>query len=433
MESGFETIGNATLICHDRVPVLVTDPWLTGSAYFGSWTLSHEIPEEQMAAIKRSQFVWISHGHPDHLSPASLQLLKDKKILLPDHAGGKIFNYLRNHGYDVCTLKDRVWMTLSEHIKILNIADFNQDAVLLADINGRLIVNINDAIGPSSVCWLDFVIKTAERYKISFLLALSGFDANMINFFKEDGSQILPAAAQKKLPGQNIAHLTKSLRTRYFIPFSSMHRYQRKDSAWANEYITPLKDYAIGFQSKTAEIFPAFIRYDCVNDKVEEIKPPEKIITLKDPEYFKDRWEDPLEKSDIAKLKKYFRAISHLRDFLNFINVRAGGKDNVIMLTQKRFDRGITFEVPRHSLMLAVEREVFDNLLIGNFMKTTLHGKWKTKSENCLYPDFSPYVGKYADGGGAKSKKELARYFGEYKQRILPGILHQLKPVKNEY
>jgi len=32
------------------VPVLITDPWLRGPAYFGSWTFSHQIPEEQMAA-----------------------------------------------------------------------------------------------------------------------------------------------------------------------------------------------------------------------------------------------------------------------------------------------------------------------------------------------------------------------------------------------
>ena len=31
MELGFETIGNATLICYDRTPVLVTDPWIVVS------------------------------------------------------------------------------------------------------------------------------------------------------------------------------------------------------------------------------------------------------------------------------------------------------------------------------------------------------------------------------------------------------------------
>ena len=81
MDIGFETIGNAILLVHDTRPVLVTDPWIKGSAYFGSWTRAHEIPEEQMEAILQCEYVWVSHGHPDHLSMESLRLLKDKKIL----------------------------------------------------------------------------------------------------------------------------------------------------------------------------------------------------------------------------------------------------------------------------------------------------------------------------------------------------------------
>jgi len=67
MDIGFDTIGNATVICYDQGPILATDPWVQGSAYFGSWTHSHVIPEEQMTAILRSRFIWFSHGHPDHL------------------------------------------------------------------------------------------------------------------------------------------------------------------------------------------------------------------------------------------------------------------------------------------------------------------------------------------------------------------------------
>lgn len=64
MDLGFETIGNACLICHDNGPVLATDPWIKGSAYFGSWTTSHEIPPEQQAHVKACKYLWISHGHP---------------------------------------------------------------------------------------------------------------------------------------------------------------------------------------------------------------------------------------------------------------------------------------------------------------------------------------------------------------------------------
>src|SRR6185503_10796774 len=185
MDLGFETIGNATLICHDKIPVLVTDPWITGAAYFGSWTRSHEIPAEQMENILRSQFVWISHGHPDHLSAESIELLKGKKFLLPDHVGNRIFDGLSALGLDVHILKSRQWTSLSDRIRVLSIADYNQDGILLVDLNGTLIVNLNDA---SDRGWGRFIRKVVRGYKASFLLKLSGFgDAEMIHLFDEEG------------------------------------------------------------------------------------------------------------------------------------------------------------------------------------------------------------------------------------------------------
>jgi hypothetical protein len=62
----------------------------------------------------------------------------------------------------------------------------------------------------------------------------------------------------------------------------------------------------------------------------------------------------------------------------------------------------------------ALEYEVFDDLLIGNFMKTTLHGRWPNSR---LYPHFSPYVAKYADNGRARTAEELHAYFAEYRRR----------------
>jgi len=168
----------------------VTDPWITDSAYFGSWVASHRIPDEQMEAIKACPFVWISHGHPDHLNAASIGLFRGKTILLPNHHGGRIRRDLEAQGYRVQVLEDRVWVNVSDRIKILCIADYFQDAVLLIDINGHLLVNTNDAIDRG---WGRFVRKIIRGYPVSFLLALSGFgDADMINFYDEGGAAIPP-------------------------------------------------------------------------------------------------------------------------------------------------------------------------------------------------------------------------------------------------
>ena len=47
----FETIGSAIVIAYDDRPVLTTDAWVDGDAYFGSWGLDYEIPAAQMHAI----------------------------------------------------------------------------------------------------------------------------------------------------------------------------------------------------------------------------------------------------------------------------------------------------------------------------------------------------------------------------------------------
>ena len=44
---GLNTIGNATIIAYDKIPIISTDPWLNDDeAYFGSWSLSHRIPKK---------------------------------------------------------------------------------------------------------------------------------------------------------------------------------------------------------------------------------------------------------------------------------------------------------------------------------------------------------------------------------------------------
>lgn len=412
MNIGFETIGNATVIAYDNIPVLATDPWVQGSAYFGSWRMSHKIPSEQLEAVKSAKYIWFSHGHPDHLNPDSLPLFRNQMILLPDHVGGRIKNDLENDGFKAEILPNREWVKLSENIKIMCICDYYQDAVILIDVNGRLIINTNDAIDRG---WGKFARKISRDYKIKFLLALFGHgDADMINFHHETGIFIEPKAAKRLPVGTTMAKVAESWGANYVLPFSSMHKYQRTDSIWASKYITDLKDYAIGFKSNTVELLPAFIGYDCETDDITEINPPEEEDVLYEPEHFGDNWSEELTKEESELVKGYFKKIEHLGTFLDFINVKVGGKDNMITFTGKKFHRGLTFEAPRQSLVNAVDWRIFDDLLIGNYMKTTMHGKW---SKSHLYPDFTPYVARYSDNANVHTKEELRRYFDEYRKR----------------
>lgn len=412
MDLGFDTIGNATLIVHDKGPLLVTDPWVAGDAYFGSWTLSHEIPEEQLSSIKRCPFVWFSHGHPDHLNAGSLPLFRGKTILLPDHHGGRIRQDLEREGYRVRVLEDRVWVRLSDRVRVLCVPDYNQDAILLVDVGGTLVVDLNDA---NDRGWGTFVRRTVKQFERSFLLALCNYgDADMMNFHDEQGGFIEPRAAARWPIGALVNEKLRTYGTTGFIPFSSLHRYQRTDSIWANRYCASIDDYDAGFDPSLGELLPAFVRYDALTGEHREIGPAETADVLREPKEFGDDWSELLEAEDVKLARRYFRSIEHIATFLDFVNLRVGKKDHVIALGARHFDRGVTFEAPRHSLVTALRYEVWDDLLIGNFMKTTLHGRWPAVS---LYPDFTPYVAKYADNGRAKTMEELDAYFKAYRRR----------------
>lgn len=416
MDLGFETIGNACIIAHDHGPVLATDPWLHGEAYFGSWILSHEVPAEQIANVKACRFLWISHGHPDHLSLPSLEQLRDKTILLPDHVGGRIARDLRGMGYQVQVMTCGQWLQLSPRLRVACIANYNQDAVLLLDLDGHLLIDANDAgdRGASR-----FLARELPRFrKSTFLACLTGYgDADMIHFFDEQGRPIPPLAAQRLPVGPQIAAILHHYGIRYFVPSSSMHAYNRTDSMWANEYATPLSAHTEGFASDRAECLPAFIQYDLLRGSHRCIEPRPNPIAPKPPEAFGDDWSTPLEPADVAKLRAWLLRVEHLRTFLGYVNFRVGGKDHVIDVAPEH-RRGITFATPRQSLLQAVEWNAFDDILIGNFCRTTMHGDWFGKQgADALYPGFTPFVTKFGDNGCAWSKTELQAYFAEYARR----------------
>jgi hypothetical protein len=407
----FETIGNATLIVHDGRPLLATDPWLFGSAYFGSWILSHEVQEEQLASVRSCPYLWISHGHPDHLHVPSLETVADKTILLADHVGSRIKDFLAGDGYRVKVLPDRQWVPLSRRVRVMAIADPYQDSVLLVDMDGVLIIDANDC---NDRGWGPTARREARRSKRPILLALAGFgDADMINYFDQDGNRIPPRAARQIPPGIGIMSKMHNLGAQAYVPFATMHRYQREDSIWANQYTTPLDAFSLGFTDADRELLPAFIRYDVASHTVTPIDPPENLIVPKPTTDFGDDWSERLDPSEVEVIGDYFDGFDLLDDVVDTITFRVGGIDHEFTVGCDT-GRSIRFDVPRRSLVDTARWKIFDDLLIGNFMRTTLFGDWPTKS---LRPEFTSRVAKYSDNGLAHTRSDVERYLAEYRSR----------------
>ena len=268
---GFETIGNATVTVFDDNPVLTTDPWINGNPYFGSWSYAYNIPNEQKKNILSSKYVWLSHGHPDHIDPDSLDLFKDKTFIVADHYGDRIYNDLKSR-FKCIKLKSNEWFNLSKNIRIKSFADWNQDSSLLIEIAKKnILFNLNDGSG---LGWSKEIKKIISSYKNKFLLKLINWgDADMINFFNHHNEFILPLAANKKPCGESYSYYMKKWGCNYSIPFSAFHKYTREDSIAMNKFCTPLKEHYKDFNNQVGEMLPAFIIWDGKTETYKEIKP----------------------------------------------------------------------------------------------------------------------------------------------------------------
>tara|TARA_Y100000768_G_scaffold386934_1_gene376626 strand:- start:1228 stop:1878 length:651 start_codon:yes stop_codon:yes gene_type:complete len=190
-----------------------------------------------------------------------------------------------------------------------------------------------------------------------------------------------------------------------------------------NKFTTPLKKHYEGFNNKEGEMLPAFIIWDTIKEKYTEINPSTNSDIAKSASDFGDNWNDDLDEEDKSLIKNYFNKFSHIKEKFGLFSFKIGKSELNLKFSGKK--EAIEFNTPRNSLVFAVKHNIFDDLLIGNFMKI------KLINVPSLYPDFTPYVTKYGDNGLSYSKEELEKYFDYYKFNSANYWLDYLK-IKSE-
>lgn len=414
-----ETFGNASLqVCRDGHPVLTTDPWLVGSAYFGSWALDHPLTPAQIERTRNSDFIWISHGHPDHLHPESLKLLpRGKRILLPDHYQPEIRDFLTGEGFDVTVLRYKQWFRLGEDIEVLCIDNWNQDGILIVRAGDALLVNQNDSPLFGEDAFLRRLIRRFDRQK-TYLFSLCAIDADMLNIVDSQDVRVIGPPEERK-PGAiwAAARLADKLGVGNYCCSSSQHVYIRADSIWANPYRIGWQDIKQHWSRPNVALHEPFVTIDLSSGHVTRNHPAQTSdfsqVTDRTDE---DNWEERLTEDEWAEAARFFSRFEILRRHIDFVALTVGGETRRFELRpglQGRARdtlRGFRFNAPRRSLMEAVQSGYFDDMLIGNFMKTEL-------VNTSLYPHFTPLVAKL--GGNAKvfSRAEWRRFWWRYVRR----------------
>ena len=414
----FETMGNAVcLLIEDGTPLIVTDPWLVGTAYFGSWAQDRPLSQNQIASCVAAPYAWFSHGHPDHMHMESIALLsRDTTILLGDHYSTEIRDVFVAEGFrDVRVCPDKQWLHLSDTVRVMSISNINQDTILVVEAGDTIIINQNDSpfFGEDP-----FFRGLVRQYKTSYLLALCAIDADMLNFVDEAGNSMAgPPDARKKGAIWNVSQRCDYLGVKNFCCSSSQHVYVRADSVWANPYRIGWSDMQQHWISRSAKLIEPYVAVELDSGRITRNHPSQQTdFSQVSDTTADDDWAEAMTPQDWSALNAFVSKFETLQSKIDFLEFVVAGESRRFFLTpgartkSPARQRGIVFQVPRRSLMDTVKYGFFDDLLIGNFMKTRL-------VNTTMYPYFSPRIAKY--GGNAKvyTQTELARFYWHYFKR----------------
>lgn len=201
---------------------LLTDPWLVGPAFMGSWT--HYPPCHVKVDSLKPDAIWISHEHSDHFhEPTLKRFARTIPIYVPDFPNRRMVNRLRELGFTRV-----VAMPFGQPFDIgggIRLTCFEpgglwNDAVVLVEIDGFRFLNLNDA-GlnrriAASVAPVDVIASSFSPGASGYPLTWTHLDeqqkqsiierarAGILNMLKEavamyGGTQVLPYAGHFSL------------------------------------------------------------------------------------------------------------------------------------------------------------------------------------------------------------------------------------------
>lgn len=130
---------------------ILTDPWLTEGAYFGTWFHTHILSEAGISPVafpKDIDYLFLSHEHQDHLDPATLRHFPHNiPVVICKFSTPKFRRYLEGLGlHNIWEIPSGQQLQLGDGLTltIFSTAEYTNDAALLVEGEGCRLLNETD-------------------------------------------------------------------------------------------------------------------------------------------------------------------------------------------------------------------------------------------------------------------------------------------------
>lgn len=211
-------INHACLLIKMGDVTFATDPWIHGSAFCNGWWLAKSSPTDAFDIINRCDFIYISHNHPDHLHPESLQRIrKDMPILTAKFQSGSTEKYLHKLGFmNVVAMDFASSLVESEkeiQLSVLKSGDFRDDSGLFLQ-HGKfkcLLTVDSNFLNFGRLPFVDLLCS-------SFAGGASGFPLCFENYSEEE-KKVVVTRNRGAIKATNISNI-KITKPSFFMPYA---------------------------------------------------------------------------------------------------------------------------------------------------------------------------------------------------------------------
>lgn len=302
MKNYLQFVNHASVLISNGNKSILTDPWYSGDVFDGGWSLLYENSNQEILDIlKKTNFIWLSHEHPDHFSIKFFRefenIIKGNKITIvfQKTKDKRVTTFLKKLNFNIIELEDGIKFEIDNNFFIkLQRSDF-YDSALMVYINEIKIFNLNDCPIIEKKDILNFKKKygTCDFLLTQFSYAAWKGGRNNISWRLK--------AAEEKL--NTLINQSLLFEAKYTIPFASFIYFSDPYNFYLNDSVnTPSKLMSIKNKLKSKIIF---------------LK-PNQLIDLKN-FYIKDEdqgynfWQDKF-----SNLNNLFISKSQLKKIYNF-------------------------------------------------------------------------------------------------------------------
>lgn len=213
---------------------LLTDPWYAGTAFHRGWSLLEGTSDEEVEALlAETDYIWVSHEHPDHFVPGFFMKHQESiksngiVILFQKTDDRRVAQFLEDKGFKLREIAEKEVVSLASDFKVsIEKVDF-YDSALIAEVSGKKIFNINDCPLRTDEEILGF----KQRHGSCDLL-LTQFSYAAWKGGKENRSWRREAAAEKL---QSMEKQSRLLEAKEVIPFASFVYFSNQLNSYLNE------------------------------------------------------------------------------------------------------------------------------------------------------------------------------------------------------